>query len=81
VVLARGGEVSWTDHVRKEEVLRRVKEEMNILRAIQRRRANWIGYILHRTCFLENVIEGKWKGKKDEEEEVSTYLTTLRKRE
>ena len=73
--------ISWTNDVRNEEVLQRVKVERNILHTIQRRKANWIGYILRRNCFLEHVIEGKWKGQKDEEEEVSSYLMTLRKRE
>jgi len=32
--------ISWTDHVRNEEVLQRVKGERNILPAIKRRKAN-----------------------------------------
>jgi hypothetical protein len=36
-------EISWTDHVRNEEVLHRVKEERNIVHTIKRRNANWIG--------------------------------------
>jgi hypothetical protein len=40
--------ISWTDRVRNEEVLHRVKEERNILHTIQIRKANWIGHILHR---------------------------------
>jgi hypothetical protein len=32
--------ISWTDRVRNEEVLHRVKEERNILRTIKRRKAN-----------------------------------------
>jgi hypothetical protein len=35
-------EISWTDRVRNEEVLHRVKEERNILRTVKRRKANWI---------------------------------------
>jgi hypothetical protein len=39
--------ISWTDSVRNEEVLHRVKEEeRNILRAIKRWKANWIGHLL-----------------------------------
>jgi hypothetical protein len=37
--------ISWTDGVRKEEVLRRVKEERNILHTIKRRKANWIAHV------------------------------------
>jgi len=54
--------LSWTDHVRNEEVLLRVKEQRNILHEIRKRRANWIGHILHRNCLLQRVIEGKIKG-------------------
>jgi len=42
----RRTEISWTDHVRNEEVLERVKKGRNILQTIKRRKANWIAYIL-----------------------------------
>jgi hypothetical protein len=55
--------ISWTDHVRNEEVLLRVKEQRNILHEIRKRKANWIGHILHRNCLIQRVIEGKIKGR------------------
>ena len=54
--------ISWTDHVRNEEVLLRVKEQRNILQKIRKRKANWIGHILSRNCLLQRAIEGKIKG-------------------
>ena len=54
--------ISWTDHVRNEEVLLTVKEQRNILHEISKRKANWIGHILRRKCLLKQVIEGKIKG-------------------
>jgi len=54
--------ISWTDHVRNEEVLLRVNEQRNILHEIGKRKANWIGHILCRNCILKQVIEGKIKG-------------------
>ena len=54
--------ISWTDHVRNEEVLLRVKEQRNILHEIRKRKANWIGHMLRRNCILQRVIEGKIKG-------------------
>ena len=54
--------ISWTDHVRNEEVLLRVKEQRNILHETRKRKANWIGHILRRNCLLQRVIEGKIKG-------------------
>ena len=53
--------ISWTDHVRNEEVLLRVKEQRNILHEIRKRKSNWIGHILRRNCLLQ-AIEGKIKG-------------------
>ena len=53
--------ISWTDHVRNEDVLLRVKEQRNILHEISKRKANWIGHILRRNCLLQQVIEGKIK--------------------
>jgi hypothetical protein len=49
--------ISWTDHVRNEDVLLRVKEQRNILHEIRKRKAN--GHNLRRNCLLQRVIEGK----------------------
>jgi len=54
--------ISWTDHVRNEEVLLTVKEQRNILHEIRKRKANRIGHILRRNCLLQRGIEGKIKG-------------------
>jgi hypothetical protein len=53
--------ISWTDHVRNEEVLLRVKEQRNILHEISKRKAIWIGQILLRNCLLQHVTEEKIK--------------------
>jgi hypothetical protein len=47
---------SWTDCVRNEEALRRVKEERNILQTMKRRKANQIGHMLHGNCLEGNII-------------------------
>jgi hypothetical protein len=54
--------ISWTDRVRNEELLYRVKEERNNPHTIKRRKVNWIGYISRRNCFLKHVTEGKIEG-------------------
>jgi len=51
--------ISWTDHVRNEDVLLGVKEQRNILHEIHKRKANWIGHVLRRNCLLQRVTEGK----------------------
>ena len=54
--------ISWTDHVRHEEVLLRVEGQRNILHEMSGRKANWTGHILCRNCLLQRVIEGEIKG-------------------
>ena len=49
--------ISWTDCVRNEEVLHRVKEERNILHAVKRRNTKSIGNILPKNCFIQAMIE------------------------
>jgi hypothetical protein len=48
----------------KSGVYHRVREEMNILCKIQRRKADWIGHILHRNGLLKHVIERKMEGER-----------------
>ena len=55
--------ISWTDRVRNEEVLHRVKEKRNIIHTVKRRKVNRIGHILRGKCLLKHVIEGKIKGR------------------
>jgi hypothetical protein len=55
--------ISWTDHLRNEAVLLRVKKQRYILHEISKRKANWIGHILCRNCLLQRFIEGKIKGR------------------
>ena len=59
----RMAKISWTDHVRSEEGLQRVKVERNILQTINRRKANWIGHTLRSNCRLKHAIEGKIVGR------------------
>jgi hypothetical protein len=49
----------------KNEVLQTDKEERNILRTINRRKANMIDHILRRNCLLKRVIEGNIEGRID----------------
>ena len=54
--------IRWTDHVRNEDLLPRVKEQRNILHEIRKGKANGIGHILRRNCLLQRVTEGKIQG-------------------
>ena len=37
-------EISWTDPVRNEEMLHRVKKERNMIHEVKRRKTNWIDH-------------------------------------
>ena len=45
------------------KVLRRVREETNIVQTMKRRKGNWIGSILDGNWLLRHVIEGKIEGR------------------
>jgi hypothetical protein len=62
IIFPRMEKISWTDHVRNEDVLLGVKEQRNILHEISKRKANWIGHILRRNRLLRRVTEGKIQG-------------------
>jgi len=66
--------ISWTDHVRNERVLLRVKEQRNILHELNNRKANWIGHILCRNCLLRM---GYWrKDKRGDRSDMKTRKKT-----
>jgi hypothetical protein len=46
----RKEKISWTDRVRNEEVIQRVKDR-NIIHTVKGRKANWIGHIAVGTAF------------------------------
>ena len=45
--------------VTNEQVLDRIGEKRTLLNNILRRKANWIGHILRRNCFLHDTIEAQ----------------------
>jgi hypothetical protein len=51
--------INWTDRVRNEEVLQRIKDERHTPHTIKIRQANLIGHILRRNCLIKHVIEGE----------------------
>jgi hypothetical protein len=55
-------ETSWTDRVRNEELVQRVKEVRNNLQTIKRRKAEGISHIWHINCRLRHVFGRKIEG-------------------
>jgi len=58
----RTEKISWTDRVGYEEVLHRVKVERSMLHAVKGSKAEWIGQILRRNCFLNKLSKERWGG-------------------
>ena len=49
--------ISWTDHVRNEEVLLGVKEQRNILREISKRKATGLVRFCVETAFYNGLMK------------------------
>lgn len=47
----------------KNGVLQTVREERNMLHAMKRRKADWIGRILRSNCLLQHTVEGRIEGR------------------
>ena len=73
--------IRWTDRVRNEEVLHRVKEERNIIHTIKRGNTNLIGHILRRNCLLKHILEGKVEVRGRRGRRRKQLLDYLKKRE
>jgi hypothetical protein len=63
VVLQKDGKKSWDHHMRNQEASHEVNVKGNIVLTATRRKANWIGHILHGNCLQKRVIEGKVEGR------------------
>ena len=54
--------ISWTDNVRNEDVLLRVKEQRNILHEIRKRRRNGLVTFYVETAFYNGLPKERYKG-------------------
>jgi len=53
--------IIWTDRVKNEEVLHRVRLERKILHTIKRSKANWIGHIVCNNSFYNTLLNEREK--------------------
>jgi len=49
--------ISWTDHVRNEEVLLTVKEQRNVVLEISKWKANWMVTFCVETFFYDGLLK------------------------
>jgi len=55
--------ISWMDKVTNEDVWNKVNESKNMLNAIRQRKRKWIGHVLRHDKFLQEIFEGRMKGR------------------
>jgi len=77
---SRRMEIILMDRV-KNEVLRKVKGDRNILHTMRRKKANWTGQKWSWKFLLNHLIEGNLHEWEDKEGDVSSYSIVLRKTE
>jgi hypothetical protein len=65
-------DIRWTNHVKNDKVLQRVKEEMNTIHTIKRMMVNRIGHIFSRKCLPALLIKERQESE-DKEEDISSY--------
>lgn len=54
--------VKWTEKMKNEDVLKKVKEKRRLLREIKKRKANWIGHRIREKGLFADVLEGLVEG-------------------
>jgi len=55
--------ISWTDKVTNKDVLKKLNESKNMLNVIRQRKRKWIGHVLRNDEFLQEIFEGRMKGR------------------
>ena len=78
-LVVRSSDHQTTRLIIENEVFHGVKEERNIIQAIEQQKANRIGHNLRWNCFLKHVIEGKIEGKKRRRTRRKQLLDDLKK--
>uniref|UniRef100_A0A8D8M013 Uncharacterized protein n=1 Tax=Cacopsylla melanoneura TaxID=428564 RepID=A0A8D8M013_9HEMI len=67
--------IKWTDKVRNEEVLRRVGEQRSLLKAIRKRKRNWLGHIMYFAEIVSEESDGrKNRGKERKRKKKARYI-------
>jgi len=61
-MIRRMENISWTDHVRNEDVLLRVKEQRNILHEIGNGRRTGLVTFCVETAFYNGLLKERYKG-------------------
>ena len=51
--------IKWLEKVTNEQVLEHIGDKKTFLNDILRKKVNWIGCILRRTCLLRNALKGR----------------------
>lgn len=72
--------IPWTDHIRNEEVLRRMNMDRELLDIIKKRKTSYLGHLLRheRYNFLRIIMEGKIEGRRGPGRRQMTWLRNIK---
>jgi hypothetical protein len=72
--------IEWSEKVTNEQDLEKTGKKRTLLNNNLHRKANWVGHILRRNCFLPEAIEGQMMEVKGVESRRTQILDNLRNR-
>jgi len=75
LIWCRMENISWTEHVSNEEVLKLVEEERSLLMTIRMRQRNWMGHIMRGDLLQREIIDGRMEGKRRRGKPKQNYWT------
>ena len=56
--------ISSRDKISNEEMLKRVDENICLMKTVYKRKKNWIGHVLSGNWLLKDVLDGRMMGKR-----------------
>lgn len=70
--------IKWTDKIKSDQVLERVKEGKCMLHAVMKMKVDWLGHILKTKSILKVITKGRIIGKTSRGRKKHEMLTDLR---
>ena len=71
--------ISWTEHMKNEEVLRKAGAERSLIKTIRKRQLKFLGHIMRKEGLGNQCLTGCIKGTRSRGRQCLTYLGSLSK--
>lgn len=72
--------IAWTDKVTNVELRRRIQKDEEVINTLKKRKLEYFGHIMRgpKYALLQNIIEGKIKGRRSQGRRRTSWLKNLR---